>query len=48
MVAMLTNYTLVDFELIRTLYNLEMWQKVILSRNRKQKKAGNEGFETRY
>lgn len=48
MVAMLTNYTLVDFELIRTLYTLNMGLCVILSRNPKQKKAENVRFGSRH
>lgn len=36
---MLTNYTLVDFELIRTFYNWVIELRVILSRKQKRGKA---------
>ena len=45
---MLTNYTLVDFELIRTLYILAVGLGVILSRNQKRENAAGEGFGSRH
>lgn len=45
---MLTNYILVDFELIRAIYNWEIGLRVILSRKQKRVKAANEDFRSTY